>query len=67
MFLEIILIYRIYYDILMVIKERRTKMNECEKMNCGYYYKDKYDDFPCCHFEGWTAPCEYEDDYEEEE
>lgn len=42
-------------------------MSECEKMNCGYYYKDEEDDFPCCHFEGWTAPCEYEDDHEEEE
>ena len=42
-------------------------MSECEKMNCGYYYKEEEDDFPRCHFEGWTAPCEYEDDYKEEE
>lgn len=42
-------------------------MSECEKMNCGYWYKGEDDDFPCCHFVGWTAPCEYEDDYEEEE
>ena len=44
-------------------------MSECEKMNCGYYYKTEDDDFPCCHFEGWPAPCEYgyEDECEEEE
>lgn len=41
-------------------------MSECEKTNCGYYYKGENDDFPCCHFEGWAAPCEYED-YEENE
>ena len=39
-------------------------MSECEKMNCGYYYKGENDRFPCCHFEGYIAPCEYE--YEEE-
>lgn len=33
---------------------------------CGYYYADERDEFPRCHFEGWTAPCEYEDDYEED-
>ena len=32
-----------------------------------HHYKDEGDDFPRCHFEGWTAPCEYEDDYEEED
>lgn len=43
-------------------------MSECEKINCGYYYKGEEDDFPCCHFEGyWIAPCEYDDNYEEEE
>lgn len=40
-------------------------MSECEKMNCGYYWKEEGEDFPSCHFEGWTAPCEYEDGYEE--
>lgn len=49
------------------MKERRTKMNECDSINCGYWYKGEDDDFPCCHFEGCTAPCEYEDEYEEEE
>ena len=44
-------------------------MSECEKMNCGYYYKDEHDDFPCCHFEGyWMVPCVYEEeeDYNED-
>lgn len=36
-------------------------MSKCDEMNCGYWYKGEDDDFPCCHFEGWTAPCEYED------
>lgn len=42
-------------------------MSKCDEMNCGYWYKGEDDDFPCCHFKGWIAPCEYEDDYEEEE
>ena len=29
-------------------------MSECEKMNCGYYWKEEGEDFPCCHFEGWV-------------
>lgn len=36
---------------------------------CGYYYKTEEDKYPCCHFEGpegW-APCEQEEDIEEEE
>ena len=44
-------------------------MNKCEKMNCGYWFKGDNDLFPCCHCdepEGY-APCEYENDYEEEE
>ena len=41
-------------------------MSKCGEMNCGYWYKGEDDDFPTCHFEGWTAPCEYEDDYKEE-
>lgn len=31
--------------------------------NCGYYWKEEDEDFPCCHFEGpdgW-APCEQEE------
>ena len=40
-------------------------MSKCDEMNCGYWYKGEDDDFPCCHFEGWMAPCEYEDDYKE--
>lgn len=42
-------------------------MSECEKMNCGYYWKEEGEIFSCCHFEGWTAPCEYEDCEENED
>ena len=42
-------------------KERGKKMSYCEQSNCGYYWKEEGEDFPTCHFEGWTAPCEYED------
>lgn len=43
-------------------------MSYCEKTNCGYYYQDEEDDFPCCHYDDpWPAPCEYEDGYEEDE
>jgi hypothetical protein len=44
-------------------------MSYCDKMNCGYYYKDEDDDFPCCHFVGpdGTAPCEYDDEDDEVE
>lgn len=43
-------------------------MGYCERTNCGYYWKEEGEDFPCCHFtgpDGW-APCEY-DDYKEDE
>ena len=40
------------------------EVNEC--FHCGYHYKDEGEEFARCHFEGWTAPCEYEDDYEED-
>lgn len=39
-------------------------MLKCE--DCGYWWKEEDEDFPCCHFEGWTAPCEYEDGREED-
>lgn len=41
-------------------------MSRCE--NCGYYWKEADEKFPCCHFvgpNGW-APCE-QDEYEEDE
>ena len=34
---------------------------------CGYYWQEEGEQFPCCHFngpEGW-APCEYEEEEEE--
>ena len=43
---------------------------ECSE--CNYYWQDKDDDYPRCHFKGWQKPpCEEneyisDDDYEEE-
>lgn len=39
----------------------------CEAMNCGYWWQDADEDYPRCHFEGDVAPCEYEDDYYEDD
>lgn len=40
--------------------------NRCEF--CGYHYQTEEDKFPCCHYsDPWPAPCEQDDDYEEEE
>ena len=39
-------------------------MGYCERINCGYYWKEEGEAFPCCHYlgpDGW-APCEQEDD-----
>ena len=39
-------------------------MGYCDKINCPYYYRSEYDDFPCCHFpddEIIPAPCEEDD------
>lgn len=43
-------------------------MGHCERINCGYWWKDDGERYARCHFEGpdgW-APCE-QDEYEEEE
>ena len=39
-------------------------MSECEKMNCGYWWKEEGEDYPRCHYpdDGTLAPCEYEDE-----
>ena len=44
-------------------------MSECEKMNCGYWWKEEGEDYPRCHYpdDGTPAPCEYDDDYEPED
>lgn len=56
-------------EVFEATQKRNTELaykaiNEC--FHCGYHYKDEGEEFPRCHFEGWTAPCEYEDDYEED-
>jgi hypothetical protein len=37
-------------------------------MNCGYYWQDEDEDYPCCHCpdDGFPAPCEYDDEDEED-
>lgn len=44
-------------------------MSYCESTNCGYYYKAIGETHPRCHYpdDGTKAPCEYEDDYYEDE
>lgn len=44
-------------------------MSECERTNCGYYYKAIGESYPRCHCpdDGFPAPCEYEDDYYEDD
>ena len=43
-------------------------MLRCDDSNCGYYYADKGSHYKYCHFDDdpWPAPCECDDDYEEE-
>lgn len=44
----------------------------CERINCGYFWKEDGEDFPCCHYDSpYPAPCECDDydtpDYDDEE
>ena len=43
-------------------------MTRCER--CGYFWREGWEDYPSCHYEGpdeW-APCEQDgDDYEEDD
>lgn len=35
---------------------------------CGYYWKEVGEPYPRCHYDDpWPAPCEYDDEPEEEE
>lgn len=39
---------------------------ECK--NCVWFWTDEGENYPVCHADpNWLAPCEYEDDYYEEE
>ena len=44
-------------------------MCECDRINCGYYYKGEDDDYPCCHCpdDGFPAPCEYDEPMEDDD
>ena len=36
--------------------------------NCNLYWQDKGYNFPTCHADpDWPAPCEYEEEYNEED
>ena len=38
--------------------------------NCGYCWQEAGEDYLRCHYpanDPWPAPCEYDDDYEEED
>ena len=37
-------------------------MSLCDKINCGYYYKDEDDDYPTCHCPDDLSPAPCEDD-----
>ena len=42
-------------------------MGTCERINCGYWWQDEWDVRPRCHYDDpWPAPCEYEDEPEED-
>lgn len=35
---------------------------------CGYYWQEEWEDYPSCHYNyPWPAPCEYDNEPEEEE
>ena len=42
-------------------------MSYCDTINCGYYWREEGEAYPCCHYndESYPAPCEYEDESEE--
>ena len=42
--------------------------SECERRNCGYFWKEENDAYPCCHYNDpmFPAPCEEDDEYYED-
>ena len=41
-------------------------MGTCERINCGYWWKEEWEAYPRCHYvDPWPAPCEYEDNEED--
>ena len=52
---------------MMMMKERKKKMARCADSNCGYYWQEPGEAYPRCHYnDPWPAPCEYDDEREEE-
>lgn len=43
-------------------------MARCADSNCGYYYKKDGETYPRCHYDDpWPAPCEYDDEGDDDE
>ena len=43
-------------------------MSRCADSNCGYYWQAIGETYARCHYDDpWPAPCEYDDEPEEEE
>ena len=43
-------------------------MARCADSNCGYYWQEEWEPYPSCNYnDPWPAPCEYDDEPEEEE
>ena len=41
-------------------------MSECERRNCGYFWKDEDEVYARCHYDDpmFPAPCDQDNDYE---
>ena len=43
-------------------------MVRCADSNCGYFWQEEWEPYPSCHYnDPWPAPCEYDDELEEED
>jgi hypothetical protein len=65
-----------YYKVLRFLLDHSTRkeidfyldrlegkqMSECERINCGYFWKDEGEPIARCHYpdDGTPAPCEYD-------
>lgn len=50
-------------------EEEKNMKSECERRNCGYFWKEENEAYPHCHYNDpmFPAPCEEDDnDYDED-
>lgn len=50
-------------------EEEKNMKSECERRNCGYFWKEENEAYPRCHYNDpmFPAPCEEDDnDYDED-